>query len=131
MEQGHSIDSGASEFTFFQLTLKGADWDQYVLLDNQSTCHVFKNTDLLTDIQPALHPIAIHSTAGISYADSVGYIPNFPDPIYFCKRGIANILSFAKVREAGCAITYDTDNDAFIVQVPIRDIVFTRLLSGL
>ncbi len=118
-------------FTFLQKSVASEHWDSYVLLDNQPTCHVFKNKSLLVNIQPALIPIAIHSTAGTSYADTVGYIPHFPDPVYICESGIANILSFAKVRSAGCEIIYDGDVDAFVVYGPTRSLTFHRLPSGL
>ncbi len=83
------------------------------------------------NICPAPYPIAIHSTAGTTYADTVGDIPNLPDPVYICESGIANILSFARVRAAGCDIEYDQDRDAFTVRGPTRSLVFKRLRSGL
>ena len=100
-------------------------------MDNQSTCHVFKDKSLLTNVRPAPHPIAIHSTGGISYADQVGFIENFPDPVWICEKGIANILSFAKVQDAGCKIVYDSALDHFVVHGPTKQVVFQRMFSGL
>jgi len=122
---------GDSNFSFFQRTSLTTDWDQYILLYNQSTCHIFRNKSLLMNIQPADSPIVIHSTARVTYADTIGYIRNFPDPIYICEEGIANILSFAKVREAGCIINYDSSVDTFVVQGPGKTITFNCLPSGL
>ncbi len=62
--------------------------------------------------QPLPFPFAIHSIAGTKYTNTVGYVPNFLDPIWICKSGIANILSIAKVFEDGCDITYDQNADA-------------------
>lgn len=124
------VEDDSFEFSFFQ-TPEVTDWGEYILLDNQSTCHVFKNKSLLSNIQSAKSPIAIHSTAGVTYADSVGFLRNFPDPIYIYEDGIANILSFAKVRAAGWEVRYDHDSDAFIVQGPTRTVTFSRLPSGL
>ncbi len=127
-------NAGAHNFSFFQQTSTNTNWDQYILLDNQSTCHILKNKSLLKNIQLANSPIAIHSTAGVTYADTIGHIPNFLDPgssVYVCKEGIANILSFTKVWAAGCAITYNHNTDAFIVKEPSHNVIFNRLPSGL
>ncbi len=94
-------------FTLFQDGTNIIDSHQYILLDNQSTSHMFKDRALLTNIKPAPYSIAIHITVGTSHANKIGYIQNFLDPVWICKSGIANILSFAKVRTAGCNIGYD------------------------
>ena len=118
-------------FSFFQGSNVAGDVGDYILLDNQSTCHVFKDRALLSGIREAPHPIVIHSTGGTSLATQVGYIRNFPDPVWICETGIANILSFARIQDAGCRITYDSAKDCFKVQGPTREIVFRRLSSGL
>lgn len=91
----------------------------------------FKKKSLLENVQPADSPIAIHNIAGVTYAKTIGYVPNFLYSIYVCENGIAIILSFAKVKETGCAITYNHGTDAFIVQGPNWSITFDPLLSGL
>ena len=108
-------ESWDHHFTFIQGTSRLEERENFVLLDNQSTCHVFKSRELLKNIQQARDPIAIHSTGGTAYANEVGFIENFSDPIYVCDEGIANILSFAKIRDSGCGIAYDSTRDCFIV----------------
>mmetsp|Transcript_9738 Transcript_9738/g.19457 ORF Transcript_9738/g.19457 Transcript_9738/m.19457 type:complete len:385 (+) Transcript_9738:661-1815(+) len=103
----------------------------YILLENQPTCHVFKDKSLLVNIQPVPHLIAIHSTARTSYADMVGCFRNFLDPVWICESGIANNLSFAKVHVAGCDIKYNQEVDAFVVREPTRSIIFNCLPSRL
>lgn len=85
-----------------------------ILLDNQSSCHLFKNWNLLTNVRKASHAIAIHSTAGVSSTDMVGNIPNFPDPVWLYKDRIANILSFSKIKEAG----FEAKSDSYDGRVP-------------
>ena len=122
-----------TQFSFFQGydgTL-GGSMANYILLDNQSTCHIFKDRHLLSNIHPAERPIAVQSTGGVSYAWEVGYIRNFSDPVWVCDGGIANILSFAKVRDLGCKIDFDSERDVFVVHGPSKKVEFRRLPSGL
>eukprot|EP00957_Ditylum_brightwellii_P153027 11648703-Ditylum_brightwellii.AAC.1 len=88
----------------------------WVLLDIQSTVHLFFNRHLLTNIRKAERELKIHSTAGTSQTDDEGDLPGF-GTVWLYKNGIANILSLALVRKR-FRVTYDSDTNEFYVHKP-------------
>ena len=49
----------------------------WVLLENQSTMHMFYNRNLLCNIRPDTNPVDIHSSSGINHYNMEGTIPDF------------------------------------------------------
>jgi hypothetical protein len=69
------------------------DW---VLLDNQSTTDAFSNPGLLKNIHEVQGSLTIHTQAGKVVTKLRGTLPGYGD-VWFCEKGIANILSLANV----------------------------------
>ena len=129
---GAAHPKGARQYKFLTTTsLSGGDSDEFImtnkedvgsipqswiLLDSQSTCNVFKNRDLLTNIRRAPHPVVIHSQGGstkVTHWGEFGGIKN----VWLDENGIANILSLAKMNKSS-RIVYDSENgNTFIVYV--------------
>jgi len=73
--------------------------DDWVLLDTQSNCDIFKNPRLLTNIRK--HDgagLVLQSNGGEMYTDYVGDVKGY-GTVWFNPSSLANILSFANVRK--------------------------------
>ena len=100
----------------------------WVILDNGSTTHIICTADLVQNIRLASEPINIHSSGGVRRTDKEASMGDV-GTVYYDESGIANILSFAKLREEH-EITYDCKNDVFTVHLPTRQVQFRRSKRG-
>jgi hypothetical protein len=86
----------------------------WILLDNQSSVHIFKSKDMVTDIThvPATQGLIIHSNGGSQFTNKVA---NHPDigKVWFNPNAITNIISFSQCRHANMHLRYDHQNDYF------------------
>ena len=91
----------------------------WILLDNQSTVHVFFNTIFLRNVRKINKELHLYTNAGKSIIDEMGDLPGF-GPVWVHRNGIANILSFHAVKAMeGYSISYDSKiNDIFKVEKP-------------
>ena len=71
----------------------------WVLLDNQSTCHIFNNRKVLQSIRKCAKGDAIRITSnggGSLLVEEIGDLPGV-GPVHFHEKSIANVLSFSKI----------------------------------
>jgi hypothetical protein len=89
------------------------------LLDNQSTLDVFYNPALLTNIRKTNTSMEIHCNAGTTSTNMKGDLPGY-GTVWFHPKGIANILSLARIEEHGYHVACDTNigNGCFVVTKP-------------
>jgi len=82
----------------------------WVILDSASSIDMFINSDLLTDIQTSTEPITILSNAGRVSIDRFGYMPGYPEKVWYHPSGAANVLSLRNVSRH-FRVTMDTKHN--------------------
>jgi len=86
----------------------------WILLDNQSTHDVFSNPNLLTDVKCERRSLKIHTQAGRTVTNMKGNLRGY-GPVWYCKGGITNILSLAKVQERYRVVFDSKNGNEFVV----------------
>ncbi|MGC9156348.1 MAG: reverse transcriptase domain-containing protein, partial [Ferrimicrobium sp.] len=99
-----------------------------VLLDNQSTVHLFTNEELVSNVRPAARPIRVSGVGGIVSVDKVGDFGSFGE-VYVSEASPANVLSFSAVRKQ-LRVSYEYDADVFSVHAPEGTMEFVPFDSG-
>jgi hypothetical protein len=87
-----------------------------VLLDNQSTVHIFKDVDLLTNIREIKRPMIINGIGGQIKVNKIGHLHPFGN-VYFHPKAQANILSYGRVGKK-YEIEYSHRDKLFTVHAP-------------
>ena len=90
--------------------------ENWILLDNCSTVHVFYNGHFLKNIREAQKTLHLYTNAGKVILTKEGDLPGF-GPVWYHPNGIANVLSFNGVsRTPGYKVEYQSwVEDAFVV----------------
>ena len=100
-------DSSGYQFSQIQAHSIPKTW---ILLDNQSTIDVFQNKDMLNNIRKSEFRMDIHCNAGVASTNMIGDFPGY-GTVWYHPRGIANILSLARIVEKGYQVKYDSASD--------------------
>ena len=86
---------------------------EWLLLDSCSTVNMVSDKTLLHDIHAADTPIPVHCNAGTIVLTKKGTLGDFPEPVWYNPKGIANILSLHSVK-SHYRVTMDTTEDDYI-----------------
>jgi hypothetical protein len=89
-----------------------------VLLDNEASLNIFSNRNLLTGVRDAEKKVMVGGIQRGASGVKVTEEGEFRDvgTVYVNDSATANILSFASQVDAGADITYDKDNDRFVMR---------------
>lgn len=101
-----------------------------LLLDSQSTVHLFSQPDHVHNIRPAETPIRVHCNKGTLETTQEA---DFGDtPVYFDSRGIANVLSLYQLGQK-FKVTYDSTDRGGVFKVHTTEgiIEFAPTAKGL
>ena len=82
----------------------------WLLLDSCSTANLIMNRALLHDIHTVDTSISIQCNAGTNTTNQKGYLGDYPTPVWYNPKGIANILSMKDVAQH-YRLTMDTNED--------------------
>ena len=100
------------------------------LLDNQSTCDIFRNPKLLNNIHTASNTMSIKVNGGSITTKKIGHLKNYCD-VWFDERAITNILCLENVKQK-YRVTYNSSTDGvFAVHKPVQLLHFLMHKDGL
>jgi hypothetical protein len=101
-----------------------------LLLDNQSTVHLFSQPEHVSNIRPATNPIKVHCNKGTM--DTTQEADFGDTTVYFDARGIANVLSLYQLGQK-FKVTYDSTDrgGVFKVLTPVGVVEFKPTQKGL
>jgi len=122
------FELGSRGYTFASQSLSLRD---YVLLDNQSSVHVFCNPELVGNVRKAGRQLELKSNGGKLPIPSIADVDGFEKSVWFSEDAMTNFLSLSQVKQE-----YDVsyNGDDFIIHRAKRGyphMVFKPHSSGL
>ena len=104
----------------------------WLLLDNQSTCDMVTNKDLLTNLRKSDGYLILKMQTGIDKTDIIGDMPRYWRPIWYSPNVIANILSLSNIIEKHRVIYNSAERNEFKVHKENGSIrIFKQFAKGL
>ena len=91
-----------------------------ILLDSESTCSIFRDSSLLSDIKDTDPPLVLNTNGGPHTSSKTGTYHGLGSPltVWFNPNSIANVLALRDVRRR-VQVTLDTAQElAFLVHIP-------------
>ena len=86
-----------------------------LLINSCSSVNLICNSDLLHDIVTVDWHMRVRCNAGVRTTNQQGRLGNFPEPVWYNPKGVANILSLNSVKKHD-RVTYDSaGSDTFVV----------------
>ena len=105
---------------------------EWLLLDSCSTVDIVSNIDLLTDVHTVDTPTWVRCNAGRVQLRQQGYLGDYPHPVWYNPKGVANILSLNNVTNH-YRVTMDTSysKELIVHRHDGSTIVFSPSRNGL
>jgi hypothetical protein len=100
-------------------------------LNNESTVTIFGNPNMVNNIyETSEKPLYLITNTGVLLTTQKATVPRWGE-VWFNSQAITSIFSCAEMAKHHC-ITYDSNiEDAFIVQLPHKQVEFTKTKQGL
>ena len=73
--------------------------DTWLLIDSCSTVDIISSHDLLHGIHKVSNPIRVRCNAGVTILDWMGYLGDYPQPVWYNPDGGANIMSMFNISQ--------------------------------
>jgi len=104
--------------------------EDWILLDNQSSVHIFKSKSMVTNITtlPAEKGLTIYSNGGSQYTNQIATNPDI-GTVWFSTDAITNIISFSQCHRDGLHVAYNYDNDYFKLQTKNGKVFYFRHMA--
>jgi hypothetical protein len=99
--------------------------DPILLLDSSSTLNLVADETLLHDIHKVNKTMHVRCNVGVTTMNLMGWLGDFPEPVWFNPKGVANILSLFIVMKY-YHVKLDSKKDSVITSClsPLEDASF-------
>ena len=111
----NDITNAEAKAKAFSQSNEGINMRDVLLADNQSTCDIFCNSKLVTNIRKANRKMKVYGTGGALLCEYIADFPGYPHPVWFDRRAMTNIISYAKLADNFWIEYNNRIEDAFIL----------------